>query len=115
MLERQLAALATPARAEIVERVREVIVQRIGGTASVRTIARDLALTERTLRRELERHHVSVRMLIDEVRRERAEMLLGEGAPLREIAQELGFSDPTAMSRAYKRWTGLAPSHRRRP
>jgi AraC-like DNA-binding protein len=113
LLERELASLVAPPRPSIVERVRDVIAGRLGRAVSARTLAREVGMTERTLRRELERHRVTVRMLIDEVRRERADARLGEGAPLREIAQELGFSDPSALSRAYKRWTGQAPTHRR--
>jgi len=29
---------------------------------------------------------------------------------VKEVAFALGFSEPSAFSRAYKRWTGKAPS-----
>jgi AraC-like DNA-binding protein len=32
---------------------------------------------------------------------------------LTEVAAELGFSDLSSFSQAYKRWTGVAPSSRR--
>ncbi|VWC99833.1 AraC family transcriptional regulator [Burkholderia lata] len=41
----------------------------------------------------------------------RAQALIEEGRQsIKEIAQELGFSDMSSFSQAYKRWTGVAPS-----
>ncbi|MCA3841113.1 helix-turn-helix domain-containing protein, partial [Burkholderia sp.] len=37
--------------------------------------------------------------------------LIAEGRlSIKEIAEELGFSDMSSFSQAYKRWTGVAPS-----
>ncbi|WP_425468202.1 helix-turn-helix domain-containing protein [Paraburkholderia guartelaensis] len=45
------------------------------------------------------------------MRKARAQTLIDEGRlSLTEIAQELGFSDLSSFSQAYKRWTGVAPS-----
>ena len=45
------------------------------------------------------------------VRKTCAQALIAEGRlSIKEIAQELGFSDMSSFSQAYKRWTGVAPS-----
>jgi AraC-like DNA-binding protein len=43
------------------------------------------------------------------VRRDRATDLLAAGASIKDVAFQLGFSEPSAFSRAYKRWTGRSP------
>ncbi len=51
--------------------------------------------------------------LIDSVRRERVESLVTAGRlSITEIAFLAGFNDVSGFRRAYKRWTGLAPSTR---
>jgi AraC-like DNA-binding protein len=72
-------------------------------------IAKRLGTSARTLRRQLEKEGATLRGLVDDVRRERADDLLAAGTAIKEIAFALGFSEPSAFSRAYKRWTGHGP------
>jgi AraC-like DNA-binding protein len=37
-------------------------------------------------------------------------MLADTNMPVKDIAFRLGFSDPSAFSRAFRRWTGGAPA-----
>lgn len=37
-----------------------------------------------------------------------------EGLSVKDAAYRLGFSDPSAFSRAFKRWTGSSPTGMRR-
>lgn len=74
-------------------------------------IALALGLGERTLRRRLREEGTSLRALVDEARRERARALVATSVrPLTEIALEVGFSDSSAFSHAFRRWFGRAPS-----
>jgi AraC-like DNA-binding protein len=80
--------------------------------ASLHDIARKLGLSERTLRRRLERHGATLRAITHQLRRERADALLASGLNVKEVAFKLGFSEASAFSRAYKRWSGHAPNAR---
>lgn len=77
---------------------------------SLKELASSLNLTESTLKRRLEQEGSHFRALKDMLRRDTACNLLRQtGMPLWDVAQRVGFSDPAAFSRAFKRWTGVAP------
>jgi len=107
ILEQRVAQLATPAELPFLERVRRAAATNLD--ASPDDIARALGMSARTLRRHLDQHEQTFRGVIDGLRRERADALLADGKPVKEVAVALGFSEASAFSRAYKRWTGKAP------
>ncbi len=78
--------------------------------ASPSSIAKQLAISPRTLRRQLELHGTTLRDVTAHVRCAQADALLQQGRTVKEVAFALGFSEPSAFSRAYKRWTGTAPT-----
>ncbi len=79
-------------------------------TVSADSIARKLALSERSLRRKLQSEGVSLTQLVDSVRREIAcEELSRPEACIESTAQRVGFTDRAAFYRAFKRWTGETP------
>jgi AraC-like DNA-binding protein len=110
-LEAKIAQLTadTGGRSVFLDRVRRAAASKLGTNISLAVIARDLGISARTLRRHLEHEGSSLRVVVDDVRRERADALLAAGTPVKEIAFSLGFSEPSAFSRAYKRWTGKSP------
>jgi len=110
-LEVKVAQLAASgaSRSPFLDRVRRAAAANLEEATSLTAIARRLAISARTLRRHLEQEGSTLRALVDEVRRERADELLAAGTSIKEIAFSLGFSEPSAFSRAYKRWTGRAP------
>jgi AraC-like DNA-binding protein len=106
-IESKVAQLTQDASDPFLERVRRATTTTDGSPAA---IAKLLGVSERTLRRQLAQHGSNLRELIDDGRRRRADELLAAGKTVKEVAFELGFSEPSAFSRAYKRWTGKAPS-----
>jgi AraC-like DNA-binding protein len=100
-----------PRHAGVVERVRAHIGRHLeSGGRDLSTIAAELRMSERTVRRRLQDAGRSYRTLLDEVRRERALALVRQGDhTVGAIAQRVGFSDATAFARAFRRWTGVAP------
>jgi AraC-like DNA-binding protein len=80
------------------------------GDASLETVARSLHVGARTLQRRLGERGTSYARVLDEVRRETAQRWLEQGSmSFGEIAFGLGFSEPSAFHRAFKRWTGRTP------
>jgi len=80
------------------------------GEANMEAIARKLALSRQTLFRKLKAEGVTFEQVLDELRHKLAlEYLNGKNVSVNETAYQLGFSDPAAFSRAFKRWTGASP------
>jgi AraC-like DNA-binding protein len=73
-------------------------------------LAKRLGISARSLRRRLSQEGQTLWNLLEEARKEHAFFLLGEtDTPLKNIAERLGFSEPSAFHRAFKRWTRQTP------
>jgi AraC-like DNA-binding protein len=82
---------------------------------TLETAASRLAVSPRTLRRRLQEEGTTFQDILDETRCELAKRHLGdERIALGEVAFRLGFSEPSAFHRAFKRWTGQTPLAYRR-
>ena len=80
------------------------------GELSIDTIAGKLGLSRQTLFRRLKAEGVTFEKLLDELRHQLALYYLnGKKVPVNQAAYLLGFSQPAAFSRAFKRWTGSSP------
>jgi AraC-like DNA-binding protein len=100
-------------RKEVEQRLEAVLET---GEVGIDRIARDLGYSRQTLYRRLKVEGITYEQLLDSLRRRLALRLLREqGLPVKEVAYRLGFSDPAAFSRAFKRWTGSSPGEMRRP
>lgn len=88
-------------------------VQRGGPPASegaeLEVIAKKLGLGGRSLQRRLKDEGTSFQALRDETRRSLADRYFDQGLSIAEVSFLLGFSEPSAFFRAFKRWTGLTP------
>jgi AraC-like DNA-binding protein len=94
------------------ERVRRALrsLACVAGPASAPAVAQLFGLHERRLRRLLTLEGTSFRELAHEARREVALHLLRDThLPLTDIAAALHYADATALSRAFRQWTGVAP------
>ena len=81
--------------------------------AQVESVAKQLGVAVRSLQRRLKDEATSFQAAREEVRRALAQRYLDEGLATAEISFLLGFSEPAAFLRAFKRWTGQTPVERR--
>jgi AraC-like DNA-binding protein len=80
------------------------------GDASMEEIAAELGFSRQTLYRKLRAEGVRFEDLLDRLRRRMALSYLEEQKmSASETAYLVGFSEPSAFSRAFKRWTGHSP------
>ncbi|MCJ8170039.1 AraC family transcriptional regulator [Atopomonas sediminilitoris] len=72
--------------------------------------AEQLHMSPQTLRRHLREEGASFQELKDQLRRDLAIYLLERAElSLQDISAQLGFSEPSAFHRAFKKWTGQTP------
>ncbi|MCB9592298.1 MAG: AraC family transcriptional regulator [Sandaracinaceae bacterium] len=92
---------------------REVQFALRNGDAGADGVAGRLGLTSRSLQRRLKAEGTTLSELKRDVQQELAGRYLDEGLSTAEISFLLGFSEPSAFFRAFKRWTGITPIERR--
>lgn len=68
----------------------------------IHEIAQELHVSERTLQRQLKECNSSFKQILDTERMAQCEKLLAKGDALTDIARQLGYSDQSALARAYK-------------
>ncbi|WP_024302447.1 AraC family transcriptional regulator [Pseudogulbenkiania sp. MAI-1] len=91
-------------------KVREQLILQGGDIPDMDTVARTMCMTPRTLRRRLLDENTTFLKLRDEVRCALAEELLAERVlSVEQIAERLGYADPTSFINAFKRWNGVTP------
>ncbi len=82
---------------------------------SLELVADQLHMSARTLRRRLSEEGVTYQQLKDKLRCDQAIRLLSqENMSIHEVGLLVGFSEPAAFCRAFKSWTGKAPSSYRK-
>ena len=73
-------------------------------------IARKMGVSRQTLFRQLKAEGVTFEKVLDEFRYKLAlQYLTARNLPVNQTAYLLGFSEPAAFSRAFKRWSGASP------
>jgi AraC-like DNA-binding protein len=78
-------------------------------------VAQRLAMSGQTLRRKLAEEGTSVRDLREDLLRDAAVTSLVKGdESVADLSERLGFSEPSAFTRAFRRWTGSTPGSYRR-
>jgi AraC-like DNA-binding protein len=81
------------------------------GEACMDAIAHRMALSRPTLARRLKAEGTTFEKVLDELRHHLALVYLeGRKISINEAAYLVGFSEPAAFSRAFKRWTGKSPN-----
>ncbi len=89
---------------------RQVLLQLKTGNPTVGSVAEALQLSTRTLRRRLSDHGLKLQDVKNEARAQRAIFYLTQTQmPLSQVALEVGFSEMSAFSRAFRLWTKMSP------
>jgi AraC-like DNA-binding protein len=101
---------------DLVAAVRQLIAASLGdGGPRIGQIADACGLSARTLQRQLSAGGAGFSGLVDAVRRAEAEVRLRTtDEPLLSIALDLGYSDASNFTHAFRRWAGFTPSAYRR-
>jgi len=91
--------------------VHKIISRLPDGPPDQQQIASDLCVSNRTLQRKLKEEGTSYNDLLQDARMHLACKYLKYGhRSVVEVTYLLGFSEPSAFSRAFKRWTGESPA-----
>ena len=112
MLEDRLRQLRADAGADFSDDIRRLLRTRLmGARFSAEDMADLLSMHRRTLSRHLKGSGRGYRVLTNEIRFEIARQLLEDTEiSLGEIAAALGYSEASAFTRAFRRWSGQTPT-----
>ena len=99
------------AATSIVEQVRSKLIAAMDGSEiSIEKTAKHLGLSPRSLQRRLADEGTAYNEVLTDVRAEFAKRYLSRGTvSASEVAYLLGFTEPPAFFKAFKRWTGMTP------
>lgn len=105
-----------PKKRDLVNDTRKLMTERLTtGSVRIDVIARDLGMSSKTLERRLADKDETFTELLDTIRRDLAQHYLREtDFRLDQVAYLTGYSEPAALVRAFKRWTGTTPMQYRR-
>jgi AraC-like DNA-binding protein len=109
-LNQRLSALET--QASLRERVRAVLLEALpAGSSSIDAVATRLAVSKRSLQRQLAEESVGFQEVLSEVRHELARHYLSRtNISAGEISWLLGFQESNSFIRAFRGWTGTTPA-----
>jgi AraC-like DNA-binding protein len=112
MMQRQVDDLELSVEDGLASQLRRLLPALIAGEhASLAAMAQRLHLTSRTLNRRLAAEGTTFAHLLEETRRDMAcQLLETTQMPAFQIGDSLGYANPSAFTRAFERWTGVAPS-----
>jgi AraC-like DNA-binding protein len=112
MLAEELARLD---KSDVIARCRAAVLEDLpSGEASAEDTAKQLHMSPRTLQRKLAEAQTTYVQLVDDTRKDLALRYIEDPRrSITDITFSLGFSQPSAFTRAFRRWTGLAPSEYR--
>lgn len=92
-------------------RLRRLLVRYYGAFPSLEKAAGELGMSGRTMRRKLSEDGTSYQSELDGVREKFSREYFARGGnSITELALLLGFADSSAFAKAFRRWTGMAPT-----
>jgi AraC-like DNA-binding protein len=113
MLDGILAAqLATLDKENVAARCKSNLLEHLtSGELSADDMAKQLHMSRRTLQRKLSEADTTYEKLVDETRKDLALRYMDDATKsVTEVTFLLGFSGPSAFTRAFKRWSGVSPT-----
>ena len=85
--------------------------ERHSAVPLVDELAAEFGMSERTFLRRLKQDGLTYRSIFDDYLRRRSRELLADPASnIANVAERLGFSDPSSFNRSFRRWTGISPA-----
>lgn len=82
---------------------------------SLGEVARMLDVSPRSLQRLLMEQGTTFSRIVERSRRQSAfQLLVREDLSVTEVAEKLGYSDPSNFGRAFRKWTGQSPNRWRK-
>ena len=111
-LEKEATDIHTHQQTSLTVKLRRLLRKAlVTQSSAVTDIAKQLHMHERSLNRRLREEGTNYRQELENIRYEIARQLLADSKmPLIKIAAALGYADSTALSRAFKQWSGITPS-----
>jgi len=112
LLLKQVEALEVRYAEDLPTQVRSVLrTALLTGHASADQVAALFSMHSRTLNRRLNAFGTSFQLLVDASSLEIAQQMLENSAlEVRQIALALDYADPSAFTRAFRRWSGTTPA-----
>lgn len=89
----------------------ELAYDEVQGFCSIEDVAKKLNITERTLQRQLAEEGKTFRILIEDIRRRKSSILLGNtDISIKTVSDRMGYSNTANFVRAFARWYNKTPS-----
>lgn len=109
--QREREVRTRQASQDIVSLVSGRLLRSDSGYPDLESVASQLCMSTRTLKRKLQQSGSGFQVLLDAARQRDAMRLLGQSAQsVEDIAAWLGYAEPASFTHAFRRWTGMTPS-----
>lgn len=112
ILQKYIRQMEAPHCEDFPEQVRRVVRTLLPtGRCTAERVAGLFCVHRRTLHRLLAEHGTTFEQVVDTLRRDVAMRILEESdVKLAQLSQMLGYHEPSAFTRAFRRWTSMSPS-----
>ena len=96
------------------QEVTKIILSKLDDESlSINKVAKEMAVSVRTLQNHLKEEGVIFSDLLKEIRERLAKKYLKQNYSVEDITYLLGYSEPSSFRKAFKKWSGLTPKQYR--